>query len=447
MMHIKSVAQPPTMRPMRKSLLLLVLHVAYSTCTTVSAFSAPIFTAKRGTQSRHVLVLSVGAQEKTQEDRSQSSIQNDTKNRTTAELEAEELKRRAKELMAEARSMELELGDTRTDTSKRRKKETDTLIEQLFAGNATSVQVSETLVGERWSPDQLTLVIERLHEKQVQALGRNSGSSPGFQIGDTSNKAEPDEEEWNRLNAQIEALIEAASILDDQTTANVNVNQRWTGRVASSLRSRLKELRRANELEFERKVAATVNAAVSSNVSVQEYMSGTLGTTVIIEGQDKNGKSLNISLIMEKVAMVPMWIPSSLLPFLVVSRTKIESEDIKIIRDDVLARTNFYVTSTDSIPGAAIFRGNVRTPLGVVNTTLERNQTAVVFEDIQNRLETAGLSNRIQLFFWNDPEWRPGKDSRELTPKPVVLALPTEVVPEQSSEEGYAALALKVSVK
>ena len=77
---------------------------------------------------------------------------------------------------------------------------------------------------------------------------------------------------------------------------------------------------------------------------------------------------------------------------------------------------------------------------------MERNQTAVVFEDIQNRLDSAGCGNRVQLFLWNDPEWQPGKDSREPTPKPVILALPSQVVPEQSSEGGYASLALKVSL-
>jgi hypothetical protein len=162
--------------------------------------------------------------------------------------------------------------------------------------------------------------------------------------------------------------------------------------------------------------------------------------------EEVDTSSFNITRIMDQIAMVPMWIPSSLLPFLVVARSRVESDDIKMIRDDVLTGTNFYCTSSDSIPGAAIFRGNIRTPLGVVNTTMERNQTAVVFEDIQNRLSVAGLSDRIQLFIWNDPEWRPGRDAREPIPKPVILAFPTEVVPEQSSEGGNASLVLKVSV-
>lgn len=143
--------------------------------------------------------------------------------------------------------------------------------------------------------------------------------------------------------------------------------------------------------------------------------------------------------------MVPMWIPSSLLPFLLTSKSKLDRDDFKTIRDEVLKGTSFYCTSSESIPSAAIFRGNIRTPLGVVNTTMDHNQTAVVFHDIQDRLSSAGLSDRVQLFFWNDPEWRPGRDPREPTPKPVILALPTTVVPKQSSEGGKASLALKVT--
>ena len=184
--------------------------------------------------------------------------------------------------------MEVALGDARTDTTKRRNEECDALIAQLFAGNVTSTQVSERLSYERWSPDQVVLVVERLHERQVKALGRSAGTTTGFQIGDTSNKAEPDEDEWKRLDAQVEMLIEAAGILDDQTAADVNQNHRWTGRVASSLRSRLKELRRTDEQEYQRKVPASVNAVVNSNVSVQEYMSDTLGTPLVVEGEDKN---------------------------------------------------------------------------------------------------------------------------------------------------------------
>ncbi len=439
-----------SMPMMRNILLIVVLCMIHAPWLAVEAFYMPFLALKkaraRSSSRVKVAISSAKTSISNTQEGSQSNIEGGN-NLSSAEIQAEELRKRAKELMAEARAMELELGDTRTDTSKRRKKESDNLCSQLFAANATSVQISERLIEERWSPDQLTLVLERLHAKQVEAIGRNAGSAgSGFQIGSTNNRAEPDEEEWKRLDAQIESLIEAASILDDQTTGNVNANQRWTGRVASSLRSQLKELRRTDELEFQRKVAASVNVAVIGNVSVQEYVRGTLGMPVILETEDKNGNSLNISLIMEKVAMIPMWIPSSLLPFLVVSKTRLEPEDFKTIRDDVLSGTGFYVTSTDSIPAAAIFRGNIRSPLGVVNATMERNQTAVVFQDIQNRLDSAGCGNRIQLFLLNDPEWQPGKNSREPTPKPVVLALPSQVVPEQSSEAGYASLALKVSL-
>ena len=142
--------------------------------------------------------------------------------------------------------------------------------------------------------------------------------------------------------------------------------------------------------------------------------------------------------------MVPIWIPSSLLPFLLKSKSRLDRDDFITIRDEVLKGTSFYCTSSESIPTAAIFRGNVRTPLGAVNTTMHRKQTAVIFHDIQDRLVSAGLSDRVQLFFLNDPEWRPGRDPREPTPKPVILALPSAVVPEQRNQGGKASVVFKV---
>ena len=228
---------------------------------------------------------------------------------TRAAQEAEELRKRARELKAEADAMEAALTGSRTDISKRRQKECDDLIEQLFSGNATSAQLVEQLVEERWSPEQLMLVIERLHERQVQALGRSAGTrAPNdFQIGDsrnTKNSAEPNEAEWAKLNDYVDSLLEAAGVLDDQTLVNVNKNHRWTGRVANSLSSRLKELRRADEQEFQRRLAASVNAVANSNqnVSVEELMRRSLGLPAVQDVDEADAaRSFNISRVLEQV--------------------------------------------------------------------------------------------------------------------------------------------------
>jgi hypothetical protein len=116
---------------------------------------------------------------------------------------------------------------------------------------------------------------------------------------------------------------------------------------------------------------------------------------------------------------------------MIASPALIDAKDIRTIKNNVLSKSNFFCTSSDSSPGAAIFRGNVRPPKA--DPPLAKggqNQTAILFADIQQRLETEGLSDRIQLFFLQDPEWLPGQTS---LPKPVILALPKSVVPENAS--------------
>jgi hypothetical protein len=66
------------------------------------------------------------------------------------------------------------------------------------------------------------------------------------------------------------------------------------------------------------------------------------------------------------------------------------------------------------------------------------------FQDIQKRLGEAGLADRIQLFLMEDPEWRPG--SRDPEPLPSILAVSSDVKPEQVSERGKATKFLTVSV-
>jgi hypothetical protein len=314
------------------------------------------------------------------------------------------------------------------------------MIDHLFSGNVTTIELASRLDRERWSPDQLTIIMERLHERQVLASGTGSVSrrpSEGFQLADARNSAEQDTVEMERLERLLGMLVEAAGSLDEKYSKGTIQNARWTGRVAVSLSSRLKELRRTEEENFKRRLAVSVNIASStgnSSAALEEYMRTSLGLSA--EGQSSN--TFNISRVIDQVALVPMWVPSSILPFLLVGRAQLDSADVKRIKEEVLVGTQFYCTSSESIPAAAIFRGNVRTPAGLVNTTMERNHSAVVFEEIQNKLNRAGISERVQLFFWSDPEWRPGRDQREKSPPPVIIALPKAIVPEQVKERALS---------
>jgi hypothetical protein len=277
--------------------------------------------------------LSLGAESQQQKDGTESQ-QKDALSK--AVNEAEGLRKRAKELREEAEALEAALTGSRRDLSKQRHKESDALIQQLFSSYTTTSQLVERLVQERWSPEQLMVVVERLHERQVQALGRSNsvGTPEEFVIGDTRNSGERNEGEWRRLDNFIESLLEATGVLDNQTVAHVNPNHRWTGQVASSLKSRLKELRRGDEQEFQRRLAARVNAVANSNssASVEELVRKSLGLPVAEERQqDKPGRSFNISRVLEQVttnAVFPCW---RLLAFCLIGRFIMHSRSLLFV--------------------------------------------------------------------------------------------------------------------
>jgi len=169
-------------------------------------------------------------------------------------------------------------------------------------------------------------------------------------------------------------------------------------------------------------------------------------------------------------------------PFAVISNSSLEAAEVEKLKNEVLMGSRFYVTSYEFAPGAALFRGNVRTSLGSVPVPLSSqkgnnrtswfarqyqhvtstpfdNNTAMVFADIQKRLKKAGLDRKVQLFVLPDPETvfagqsattrgspattsamgmrRPGIDASTETSvmdgaKPVVLALPKALTPDES---------------
>jgi hypothetical protein len=353
-----------------------------------------------------------------------------------ARKEAEELRRRAKELLAEAKVMETSLRETRSTSKMTRMSESNDMIDKLFLNRPlTPEAVARKLREERWSIDQVIQVIERLHERQTRTLNFDRATvaltNPDFQIGDTRN-AMVNATEIEIFDTYMTCLIQAASILDNEISSQDGMdrgNKRWPGRVALALKARLNELRRSEELSFRRRLAAGINDAMSTNTTMQDYMRRTLGLPT--DAENVNKKDVNLTRVMERVAMVPLWVPSSLLSSMIASPALLDVKDIRTIKNNVLTKSNFFCTSSDSSPGAAIFRGNVRPP--AVDPALAKgsqNQTAVIFSDIQRRLETEGLSDRIQLFFLQDPEWMPGQAS---LPKPVILALPKSVVPENAS--------------
>jgi hypothetical protein len=435
--------------------------------------------------------------------------------------EAEVLRERARKLRAEAMADEIALRNSRSNQQSQRSQDGIDLTNRLFQDADTPLfinspnnslqeqKIADSLRKDRWSPDQVMLVLEHLVQQQMQHQEKKSILTPSqaavnrpsstFQIGDTRNAAiEANETKWLLIDGWISSLINAASILDDEyndrtTTTDKNNNNnnnnnnkpsatqqqqqqqqhpssdaksddhdeahgcniRWTGRVSAALRSRRKELVRAEEEELNRRIAANVNAVVRASKAaritttagvvpdnIEEYTRRTLG--LLRPDDATSGRASNRTITLEqRLQAVPMWVPSSLLPYLVQSRATLVKEDVKTIKDMVLLGSRFFCTDSDAIPSAAIFRGNIRTPVGLVDTAAisarsgYSNHTAIVFQEIQERLQAEGLAERVQLFMLEDPEWRQGKDARVPKPLPVLLAIAKRVEPTESAMEKF----------
>ena len=282
-----------------------------------------------------------------------------------------------------------------------------------------------------------------------------------------------------------------------------------SGQFRKVIESRFVELQKMRQVELNRKFAAETNrvAAMSSGDSSKyskNNNNGTLASVIQVEP----GKT---------PSFIPLWIPSTYIPYIisldkstrsskpqsaspfptnsttanvpfaVVTNSTLESTELEILKNEVLLGSRFYVTSFEFAPGAALFRGNIRTSLGNVPTvvpplessknatryfwrsaaTQHDNNTAMVFADIQERLQSAGLGDKVQLFVLPDPEpkvvdpatrrpalssmamRRPGIEATAPSKdEPVILALPKKLTPDESKlKKGWIRRIGKVSTK
>jgi membrane-associated protease RseP (regulator of RpoE activity) len=280
--------------------------------------------------------------------------------------------------------------------------------------------------------------LEYLYDKRKRSSSSSDSmpmpSNQVFKIGDVNN-AEPvsNVTEVELVDRYVQCLWHAAELMDAQVSMPsdddlpITGQGRWTGRGTSTLKSRWNEWRRSDEKEYERQlrmvgISTLMALRQSANESsMQDYMRATLGA---LTSKD-NPRSFNLSRVMERVQLIPAWLPSPLLPYIIAASAVVAKDDIQTIRDRVLAGSGFFVTGTESIPSAALFRGNIR--VAAVDTS-SKNVSAVVFEEIQRRLQVAELSDRVQLFLIEDLQWKPRKN--EPQPRPVILALSKLVVPD-----------------
>ena len=336
-------------------------------------------------------------------------------NKNDAIKKAQDMKNRAKELLAEANALEATVKDEKSSKTKKNLRERNNLIEVLFTSNSTPNRLAEQIRQRNLTPKQLILVVEGLHERLVLAQGRGSRSakaSKEFQIGDVRNSAQVDTFESERLDKWINMLIEAAGMLDDESVGRNSTLFRWTGRVRGTLKSHLGGLRQADEDALLRRLQA-------EEVDMQEYIRKSFGLTSMPSEVDQ---SPNISRAVENIAKIPRWIPPTLLPSILSCKDNLDPADVITIRDKVLPYTEFFVTQSEinsPLKKASLFRGTVRSKSGVD----DRNLTAVMFQNVQERMEQEeGLSDRVQLFLVEDTRDAPLSPSQP--PRPMILAVP-----------------------
>ncbi len=386
------------------------------------------------------------------------------KNTSKLILEAETLRAQAKAMMAQALAMEQELRESRSKARKSKVKEIDHLIEQWFqkytepnstctdgthskgkeqgddTGSHVSILSNATTIANRLEEENATLeqvlvVVDRLFERQMEASGQTFFLKNGTADLGTSTQSYVNATEYERLSDILDLLIFAAVVMDkrvnDNTAPDISPNKRWSGRVESAIRARLNELRRTQKVNLDRKLKAEMNkAAKSATGSVEDYVRRNLVGQFLEQTSATNSSSTAVDGAQENVALVPLWVPSVFLPFMHDSHaSSLGPEQVKALKDQVLMGSKFYVTSHNSVAGAALFRGNIR---GTTGNKENKQHTAFVFEDIQRRLEKIpSLQDQVQLFLLPDPEWKP-KDGQEPEPTPVLLALPKETSPDES---------------
>jgi hypothetical protein len=401
--------------------------------------------------------------------------------------EVERLRKKAKELMNEAIAAENALRSSKQQADKLKNMQLDEIYNALTSEILTDTDVNlegevdltseselnrrlmNKLLEKRLSSTTMMQLIERLHkrssdtEKRIRSISVDSSRENEFNIGDMTNSREYMETELQMLKWNIDRIMDAQGFLDEKLS---DVSARGDKReLAPILTAQLRELRRAEEEEYQRSLAAKFNDKVEVNVGMGGFVKETMGdqnVTIKVDGKEISGPKVNMTRLIDDIVQVPMWVPSSILPFLIVCRKDLDPVDLKRLRSEVLSGSQFRVENSDFTKMAAVYRGSFieqrraalygtasipstkATSAGETNDTNEESQSEVVFQDIQDRLKVSGLADRIQVFLMEDPEWRPG--DRDPEPLTSILAVSNEVVPEQGSERGNQNIFFAVSI-
>lgn len=216
--------------------------------------------------------------------------------------------------------------------------------------------------------------------------------------------------------------------------------------IAKELRAKERELMMESIADSARRVAAGINekAEKESDPPVGSFVDQTLG----LSGKNiESGKENNVtsSAIYDFIAL-PKWVPRSLGGLVVTSGRKIEQSDLKLLKEEVLDGSRFYVSSKDSTKLVAIYRGHTQPSRMSVpkksESYGEESSSEEIFSELIERLDSApnNLSDRVQIFLYDDPEYSPKIDYGGS--QKVIIAASKSVQPEQGELRGITGTAL-----
>ncbi len=342
-------------------------------------------------------------------------------NRTNSSISASEYmemaaryKKKAKAIMDEAMALEAQQQAKKAIKTQQQDQANQEAIRRFFSStkNVSSQSVSELLEKERWTVDQLIPIVHTLYEREKSAIAANNT------------------EQLEVARSLLQTILDGAAITDGKRGVEKlgDKSSRWSGKGFSTLKAQLKEWRRKDEDSFQRRLASDLYDAIKSNTTIEKYIKKSLGLATENE-EETDGTP--IASNQTSVTVLPYWIPMSLLPYIVAAKTLLDRKDVEDIKEKVLSSSRFYCTSSESVPVAALFRGNIRLK-GAFTENDNSQLVANVFDEIQQLMREKSLSSRVQLFVMPDPEWVPDRDKREPKPKPVILALPRAVVPDDA---------------
>ncbi len=203
--------------------------------------------------------------------------------RMSALSDAQELLRKARALREQAEADEADLHATLISKKQQQDEDTDRTIEKLFPLNLDKAndpegcnqKIASIIEKERFSVGQLEKVVERLHEREIAAKGLDhvEPSLHHTHVKFERVSAKVDQDELKRVEGMIDMLIDAASILDENTLKaeekalaegkkhHVDASHWASGRLSSTLAEKAHFLGREYDEQFQNRLEEYYAAA------------------------------------------------------------------------------------------------------------------------------------------------------------------------------------------